>query len=84
MAEQLGGVARPWTVAAPYAAEFQADRLQTDLNLEYRLKPRVTIFASIRNMLNEPSVYTYRDNKDNWMRQLKTGAVYMVGVKGSF
>jgi TonB-dependent receptor len=73
-----------WTPAAPYANEFQASRLQTDLNLEYRLKPRMTLFCSVRNMLNEPSVYTYRDNKDDWERILKTGAVWMVGVKGSF
>jgi TonB-dependent receptor len=77
-------ITNAWTPAAPFANEFQAARTQTDLNLEYRLKPRMTIFCSIRNMLNEPSVYTYRDNKEDWMRILKTGAVWMVGVKGSF
>ena len=73
-----------WAPAAPFAAEFQADRLQIDLNLEYRFKPRMTFFVAIRNVLNEPSVFTYRDNKDDFIRILYTGAVWMCGVKGSF
>jgi len=77
-------ITQAWTPANPYAAEFQAARLQTDLNLEYRLRPRMTIFCSIRNITNEPSVFTYRDTKDNFIRILRTGAVWMVGVKGSF
>ena len=73
-----------WAPAAPFATEYQADRLQCDLNFEYRLKPRVTLYVAIRNVFNEPSVYTYRDNKDDFMRILYTGAVWMCGVKGTF
>jgi hypothetical protein len=73
-----------WTPAAPYAPEYQALRLQFDMTLEYILTPVVTIFVDGRNILNEPSVYTYRGKTDNYMRVLRTGGIWQAGIKGRF
>jgi iron complex outermembrane recepter protein len=73
-----------WTASAPFAVEYQADRLQFDLNLEYKITNSLTLFLDGRNILNEPSVYTYRGSEDNFIRILRTGGIWMVGVKGRF
>ena len=73
-----------WTAAGPFVQVFQKDRLSVDLNLEYELRPWLTVFVDGRNILNEESVYTYREYEDNWERILKTGAIWLFGVKGRF
>lgn len=64
--------------------EYQRDRLQLDLNLEFQINHRFTLFADARNLTNEPSQYTYRGTEDNFIRILKTGTIWMFGVKGQF
>ena len=73
-----------WTSAAPFVEVYQRDRLAADLNLEYNLTSRLTLFVDGRNIFNEPSQYTYRGVEENFERILKTGAIWMVGIKGRF
>ena len=73
-----------WTPASPYAPEYQAARLLCDLNLEYKITPAVTLFVDARNLFNEPTISTYRATPDDPLRILRTGTIYMVGVKGRF
>jgi iron complex outermembrane recepter protein len=73
-----------WTPGAPWIQIYQRDRLVTDLNLEYRLTDRFTLFLDGRNVLNEPSVYTYYGREENFERILHTGGIWMLGVKGRF
>ncbi len=73
-----------WTSASPFVEVWDKDRLAVDLNLEYNLTSRLTLFVDGRNIFNEPSTYSYRGNEDNWERILKTGGIWMAGVKGRF
>jgi len=73
-----------WTSAAPYTPEYQRARLQLDLNLEIKLHRNVTFFIDGRNILNEPSVFSYRGSEENYIRVLRTGSIWMAGIKGSF
>ncbi len=74
-----------WTYAANPGVEiYQKDRLVTDLNVEFKLNSRVSLFLDGRNILNEPSVYTYYGHEDNFERILRTGGIWMLGVKGRF
>ena len=73
-----------WAPAAPFAPEYQAARLLVDLNLEYRLTRAITVFADARNLFNEPTISTYRAVPDDFLRKLRTGTVWMVGLKGRF
>lgn len=73
-----------WTNAAPYVQVYQRDRLVTDINLEFDLTNSLTLFIDGRNILNEESVYTYFEREHNFERILKTGGIWMAGIKGSF
>lgn len=73
-----------WTDAAPYVKYYQNERLFIDINLEYRINSRFRLFLDARNLTNEPSVYTYRHDEDNFERILKTGTIWKAGVKGTF
>ncbi len=73
-----------WTAASPWVQMYQRDRLVTDLNVEFRLSEHFSVFADGRNILNEPSIYTYYQHEDNFERILRTGAIWMFGVKGRF
>jgi TonB-dependent receptor len=73
-----------WTSAAPFTVEYQRARLQMDLNLEVKLHKHVTLYLDGRNILNEPSVYSYRGSEENFIRVLRTGSIWMMGVKGTF
>lgn len=66
------------------APEYQKDRQQFDLNLEYQLSDRVTLFLDGRNIFNEDSTYSYRGREENFMRILQTGGIWIAGVKGRF
>lgn len=70
-----------WQAAAN---EYNRDRLQLDLNLEFKINERLTAFADARNLTNAPSQYTYRAVEENFMRILRTGTIWMVGMKGTF
>ena len=73
-----------WTSAAPFIEIYQKDRLVTDINLEYKLTNSLTLFLDGRNILNELSVSTYYGREANPERLLKTGGIWMLGVKGEF
>ncbi len=66
----------------PY--EYQKERLFLDMNLDYMIRPGVRIFLDARNLTNTPSQYTYRGYDDNFVRILKTGTIWKVGIKASF
>lgn len=76
-------ITNTWTVPV-LPPVYQKDRLVTDINLEYRLSDRLTLFFDGRNILNEPSVYTYFGREENFERILRTGGIFMFGLKGSF
>ena len=73
-----------WSNAAPFVQVYQKDRKVTDINFEYKLTGNLTLFVDGRNVLNEPSTYTYFENEDNFERILKTGGIWMFGLKGRF
>jgi iron complex outermembrane recepter protein len=75
---------RQWSSAAPFIEIYQRDRMIVDINLEYHLTNNLTIFLDGRNTLNEPSVYTYYGKEENFERILKTGGIWMMGIKGKF
>jgi len=64
--------------------EYQKERLFFDLNLDYMIKPGVRLFVDARNLTNTPSQYTYRGYDDNFVRILKTGTIWKIGIKASF
>lgn len=64
--------------------EYQKERLFLDLNLDYMIRPGIRIFLDARNLTNTPSQYTYRGDADNFVRILKTGTIWKIGVKASF
>jgi len=72
-----------WTQSAQ-PQEFQKDRLSLDMNLDYMIRPGVRVFVDARNLTNEPSQYTYRGYEDNFVRILKTGTIWKIGIKASF
>ena len=55
-----------------------------DINLEYRFSDRLTLFVDGRNVLNEPTFYNYWGREENFERILRTGTIWMFGVKGRF
>lgn len=68
----------------PLPPVYQKSRLVTDINLEFKATKNVTLFIDGRNILNEESVYTYYGTTNNPERILKTGSIWMAGVKGAF
>jgi iron complex outermembrane recepter protein len=72
-----------WTVPV-VPPIYQKDRLVTDINLELKLTDSLTLFLDGRNILNEESVYTYFGREENFERILKTGGIWMLGIKGRF
>jgi iron complex outermembrane recepter protein len=77
-------VTNVWTNSAPNVEVYQKDRLSVDINIEYELRPWLTVFLDGRNVFNEPSQYTYRGVEENFERILKTGGIWLAGVKGRF
>jgi TonB-dependent receptor len=78
---KIGKILTWWNTPAH---EYQKDRMQLDLNVEYRVNRSFTAFVDARNLTNEPSQSTYRGHENNFIRVLKTGTIWMVGVKGTF
>ncbi|MDQ8197038.1 TonB-dependent receptor [Pelagicoccus enzymogenes] len=64
--------------------EFQKERMFFDLNLDYKLSDKLRLFLDARNLTNEDSQYTYRGHESNFVRILKTGTIWKLGVKGTF
>lgn len=72
-----------WTVPV-VPLLYQKDRPTMDINLEYRFSDRLTLFVDGRNVFNEPTFYNYFGREENFERILRTGTIWMFGVKGRF
>jgi outer membrane receptor protein involved in Fe transport len=83
-ARNYSAATNSWTNAGPFVQVYQKDRLVTDINLEYQITDSLTLFVDGRNILNEESVYTYFEREHNFERILKTGGIWMAGIKGTF
>ena len=64
--------------------EYQKKRMFFDLNLDYKVSDNLRLFLDARNLTNEDSQYTYRGHEDNFVRILKTGTIWKMGLKGAF
>jgi iron complex outermembrane receptor protein len=64
-------------------AQFEKQRLQIDLNAEYQVSRRATLFANVANVTGAPSV-RYAVHKEILIRHGAFGAKYTLGVKGAF
>jgi iron complex outermembrane receptor protein len=84
-----GGVKVNWVddrlLSAPAngAFTYERDRLQMDVNLNYRLHRRATLFMNIANLTGEPS-YRYALRPEIITRHGEFGAKYTIGVRGDF
>lgn len=63
--------------------QYEAERLQIDVSMEYKLHRYATLFLNVANMLDAPSV-RYSVQEDNLIRHGAYGAKITLGVKGSF
>lgn len=63
--------------------DYEAKRLQIDINADYKFSPRATLFLNIANLTGAPSV-RYGSVPVNLIRHGGYGAKYTLGVKGSF
>lgn len=68
--------------------DAQDTRLVQDANIEYRFHRRVALYASVRNLANEPRpLITYSPNAPAYTRPRTYtyyGALWTMGVKGTF
>lgn len=64
-------------------AQYEKDRTQIDVNVDYQLRRYATVFMNIANLTGEPSV-RYSVHEANLIRHGAFGAKYTIGVKGSF
>jgi TonB-dependent receptor len=63
--------------------DYEAKRLQIDINADYKFSPRATLFLNIANLTGAPSV-RYGSVPVNLIRHGGYGAKYTFGMKGSF
>ena len=81
------------TAAAPLAgvsnagwAAYQTDVFRTDVDVNYMLTRAATLFATCRNIFDEPNV-TYWQSPGSpkiGTRWFHSGAIIQMGVKGTF
>lgn len=64
-------------------AQYEKKRTQYDVNADYQLGRRATVFLNIANLTAAPSV-RYAVNDQNLIRHGAFGAKYTLGVKGAF
>ncbi len=74
---------------APGAYRYQAPKRMLDIDFEYRLSRRLSLFVAGRNVTNVPSTYqeVYGDGTPEYARTAsywEHGVNYVMGVKGSF
>lgn len=72
-------------VAAPAngVAQYEKERLQIDVNADFRLHRYATFFMNIANLTGAPSV-RYAVHEANLIRHGGYGAKYTFGIKGNF
>lgn len=72
----------------PDGYEYYKQRIKLDLNMAYKLTPRVSVAANINNVLNTPhTVLRYGSSTPDYARQFRYsnyGVEFAVGIKGSF
>jgi hypothetical protein len=73
----------------PGTYRYQAPRRTLDVDFEYRVHPRVSLFVAGRNVFNEPSTYqeVYGPGTPEYARTAtywEHAVNYVIGVKGSF
>jgi len=72
----------------PGTYDAQDTRMVQDANIEYRFHKRVALYASVRNLANEPRpLITYSPNAPAYTRPRTYtyyGALWTMGVKGTF
>jgi len=68
--------------------EYYAPRTFLDVNIEYQLSQRFTVFANARNILNkEQTLERYNDVSPDYSRVYRIeefGVQYSIGLKGTF
>lgn len=62
---------------------YEKERLQIDVNADYQLSRRATIFLNVANVTAAPSI-RYAVHQDNLTRHGAFGAKFTLGVKGAF
>ena len=72
----------------PNGGQYALARTITDLNLEFRVSPRVTLFANFQNVFGVPDqVDRYGDETPGYARRNQdtaNGTLITIGAKGSF
>jgi len=73
----------------PDAREYWPARTTFDLNLNYNLRPNLTLFLNARDVFDKLTYLTYRRGPDTpdyarHYRELQHGTPFSIGVKGSF
>jgi hypothetical protein len=72
----------------PGTYDAQDTRMVQDANVEYRFHKRIALYASVRNLANEPRpLITYSPNAPAYTRPsgyTYYGALWTMGVKGTF
>ncbi|MDP3071786.1 MAG: TonB-dependent receptor [Opitutaceae bacterium] len=73
---------------APNAFQYSTARTNVDVNAEYQLTKHVTLFANVRNILNQTRRFERRSTQtapySNFWRNSPFGIQSAVGIKGSF
>jgi iron complex outermembrane receptor protein len=72
----------------PNGAQYNPRRTTMDLNLDFRLRPRLSVFANFNNVFGATdSLVRYGDDTPAYARRtqdIDSGTLLTVGVKGSF
>jgi len=63
--------------------QYENERLQVDVNLEYQLQSWATLFLNGANVNDSRSI-RYADHRANLIRDGGYGAKYTLGIKGTF
>lgn len=81
------GVNAKWTDDTPWnftVGRMRKHRIMTDLNFGYNLTPNFKLFASGRNITNEPD-YVYEAKNTNYIQKVERyGSIWTAGISGKF
>jgi hypothetical protein len=73
----------PTTGANAGVNQYEKDRTQIDVNVDYGVHRYATLFVNVANLTGSPSV-RYSVNERNMIRNGAYGAKYTFGIKGTF
>ena len=73
-------------VNAPGGSEIRylRKRISLDTYAEYRVSTQMSIYFSGKNITNEPTIFYYRDTDGRLERSINNGALWTLGLKGTF